>query len=162
GDHGFCDYYQTLSPNVWLTRAGLLSEQAGGDWKACFYSSGNTSFLYLRKAGDNKTLRRVRQLLANLPANERALFRVVEKDELTAKGADPAVALALEPVVGVSVTNNRTGEVVEQKRGGTHGFISGQDITTLIAYGAGVTPGHQDSIAQTAIAPWLLQLLGIK
>ena len=162
GDHGFCDYYQTLSPNVWLTRAGLLSEQPGGDWKACFYSSGNTSFLYLHKAGDNKTLRRVRQLLANLPANERALFRVVEKDELTAKGADPAVALALEPIVGVSVTNNRTGEVIQQKRGGTHGFISGQDITTLIAYGAGVTPGRQDSIAQTAIAPWLLQQLGIK
>ncbi len=162
GDHGFCDYYQTLSPNVWLTRDGLLSEQPGGDWKACFYSSGNTSFLYLRKDDDKKTLRRVRRLLDNLPERERAMFRVVEKDELTAKGADPLVALALEPIVGVSVTNTRTGNVVEPKRGGTHGFISGQDTTILIAYGAGVTPGSRDSIAQTAIAPWILQQLGIK
>ena len=56
GDHGFCDYSQTISPNVWLTRAGLLSERPGGEWKACFYGGGNTSFLYLRKANDTKTL----------------------------------------------------------------------------------------------------------
>ena len=162
GDHGFCDYYQTLSPNVWLTRARLLSPKPGGDWQACFYSSGNTSFLYLRQAGDQSTLRRVRRLLADLPASERALFRIVEKDELTALGADPAVWLALEPKVGVSVTNDRTGPVVDMRRGGTHGFISGQDATTLIAYGAGVTPTHRDSIAQTAIAPWILQQLGLQ
>ena len=161
GDHGFCDYHQTLSPNVWLTRAGLLSEQPGGQWRACFYGAGNTSFLYLRKAGDNKTLRRVRQLLDNLPAGERAMFRIVEKDELTALGADPAAVLAIEPVVGVAVTNARTGSVVEQKRGGTHGFVSGQDSTTFIAYGPGITPGHRDTISQTAIAPFILSQLGI-
>ena len=162
GDHGFCDYSQTLSPNVWLTRAGLLSERPGGEWKACFYGGGNTSFLYLRKANDTKTLRRIRRLLDNLPEGERQLFRVVEKDELTEKGADPAAALALEPVVGVAVTNDRTGEVVAQRKGGTHGFISGQDATTLIAYGPGFTSSRQDTIRQTDIAPWILRLLGIE
>ena len=161
GDHGFCDYSQTLSPNVWLTRAGLLSERPEGEWKACFYGGGNTSFLYLRKGNDKRTLRQVRRLLDNLPESERRLFRVVEKEELTAKGADPAVVLALEPMVGVAVTNNRTGEVVRQQKGGTHGFISGQDATTLIAYGPGISPGRQDSIRQTEIAPWVLHLLGI-
>ena len=159
GDHGFCDYSQTLSPNVWLTRAGLLSEKPGGEWKACFYGGGNTSFLYLRKANDTKTLRRIRRLLDQLPAEERSLFRIAEKEELTAKGADPAAALALEPVVGVAVTNDRTGEVIRQRKGGTHGFISGQDSTTLIAYGAGISPGRQDSIRQTDIAPWILERL---
>jgi hypothetical protein len=62
GDHGFCDYSQTLSPNVWLTRARLLSERPGGEWKACFYGGGNTSFLYLRKGNDKRTLRRIRRL----------------------------------------------------------------------------------------------------
>lgn len=161
GDHGFCDYSQTLSPNVWLTRAGLLSEQPGGEWKACFYGGGNTSFLYLRQGNDTKTLRRIRQLLQELPDAERSLFRVVEKEELTEKGADPAAVLALEPKVGVAVTNLRTGEVVTQRTGGTHGFLSGQDATTLIAFGAGIEPGHQDSIRQTAIAPWILRLLGV-
>ncbi len=162
GDHGFCDYSQTLSPNVWLTRAGLLSEQPGGEWTACFYGGGNTSFLYLRKANDTKTLRRIRRMLDQLPAEERALFRIAEKEELTAKGADPAAALALEPVVGVAVTNNRTGEVVAQRKGGTHGFISGQDATTFIAYGAGITPARQDSIRQTDIAQWIWERLKIK
>ena len=161
GDHGFCDYSQTISPNVWLTRAGLLSERPGGEWKACFYEGGNTSFLYLRKGNDKKTLRQIRRLLDNLPEAERRLFRVVEKEELTEKGADPAVALALEPVVGVAVTNDRTGDVVVERKGGTHGFISGQDATTLIAYGPGFAPSRQDSIRQTEIAPWILRLLGI-
>ena len=162
GDHGFCDYSLTLSPNVWLTRARLLSERPGGEWKACFYGGGNTSFLYLRKGNDKRTLRRIRRLLEDLPEAERRLFRVVEKEELTAKGADPAAVLALEPVVGVAVTNDRTGEVVTQRTGGTHGFISGQDATTLIAYGCGIAPSHQDTIRQTAIAPWVLRMLNIQ
>ncbi len=162
GDHGFCDYSLTLSPNVWLTRARLLSERPGGEWKACFYGGGNTSFLYLRKGNDKHTLRRIRRMLEDLPEAERRLFRVVEKEELTAKGADPAAVLALEPVVGVAVTNDRTGEVVKQRTGGTHGFISGQDATTLIAYGCGIAPSHQDTIRQTAIAPWVLRMLNIQ
>ena len=162
GDHGFCDYSQTLSPNVWLTEGGLLSREPGGEWKACFYAGGNTSFLYLKRGGDKKTLRRIRQLIDRLPADQRSLFRVVEKDELTAKGADPAAVLALEPVVGVAMTNNRTGAVVSQRKGGTHGFISGQDATTLIAWGAGITPQRQDTIRQTAIAPWILTMLGCR
>ena len=162
GDHGFCDYSLTLSPNVWLTRARLLSERPGGEWKACFYGGGNTSFLYLRKGNDKRTLRRIRRMLEELPEAERRLFRVVEKEELTAKGADPAAVLALEPVVGVAVTNDRMGEVVTQRTGGTHGFISGQDATTLIAYGCGIAPSHQDTIRQTAIAPWVLRMLNIQ
>ena len=161
GDHGFCDYSQTLSPNVWLTRAGLLSEKAGGEWKACFYAGGNTSFLYLRKSKDKKTLKRIRQLITNLPEEERQLFRIVEKEELTEKGADPAAVLALEPKVGVSVTNNRTGSVIGQRKGGTHGFVSGQDATTLVAYGKGITASRKSTIDQTAIAPWILEMLGI-
>jgi len=161
GDHGFCDYSQVVSPNVWLTRAGLLSEKPGGEWKACFYGGGNTSFLYLHKGDDKKTIKRIRRLLDQLPDNERQLFRVVEKEELTAKGADPAAVLALEPMVGVAIANDRIGEPVRQQKGGTHGFVSGQDATTLIAYGAGIAPSRQDSIRQTDIAPWILRMLGV-
>ena len=162
GDHGFCDYNRTLSPNVWLTRAGLLSQEPGGEWKACFHGGGNTSFLYLKKSNDKKTIRAIRRLLDQLPPEERQLFRIVEKEELTTKGVDPTAVLALEPIVGVAVTNDRTGEAVGHRTGGTHGFISGQDPTTLIAYGVGITPGRKDSIQQTAIAPWILSLLGIE
>ena len=159
GDHGFCDYDETLSPNVWLVNDGLLSEKPGGEWKAAFYGGGNTAFLYLKKANDKKTLARIRKMLNSLPEDVKRCFRLVEKEELVEKGADPAAALALEPVVGVAVTNNRTGDVLQKRKGGTHGFISGQDSTTLIAYGKGIGKQKVDCVRQTDIAPWIMQML---
>lgn len=60
GDHGFSDISQAIAPNVWLTRAGLLSEKPGGDWKACFHGNGSVMFLYLRDSNDKKLLKRLR------------------------------------------------------------------------------------------------------
>ncbi|MBP3837843.1 MAG: alkaline phosphatase family protein [Prevotella sp.] len=161
GDHGFCDYHTTLSPNVWLTRAKLLSPKPGGAWSAAFHAGGNTCFLYLKKPGDKKTFRRIEKIIDQLPSEERKLFRVVGKEELDEKGADPAAVLAIEPVVGVSVNNNRSGASVGVRKGGTHGFLSGQDSTTLVAYGAGMEKGRKATLRQTEIAGWVLDLLGI-
>lgn len=161
GDHGFTEYHRTLSPNVWLTRHGLLSERPGGAWKACFHGEGNTAFLYLKDENDRKTLRRIGKLLEALPEEERQLFRIVTKEELAQKGADPRVALALEPIVGVSITNQRTGEVIGHRHGGTHGFLSGQDQTMLVAYGGGQQQQHEAQWFQTDIAGWILRQLGL-
>lgn len=60
GDHGFSNISQAIAPNVWLTRAGLLSEKPGGDWKACFHGNGSVMFLYLRDSNDKKLLKRLR------------------------------------------------------------------------------------------------------
>ena len=118
-------------------------------------------FLYLKDAGDDATLKQVRKKLASLPQETRALFRIVEKDKLAEVGCDPRVALALEPVKGVAVATARTGADVRQASGGKHGYLSGIDPTTLVAYGCGIDRQEIPVMNQTDIAPLVMRLLGI-
>lgn len=162
GDHGFVNFDRCIVPNVWLVQEGLLSEQPGGAWKACFHGAGAMAFLYLKDAGDRATLQQIRAKLNSLPAATRALFRIVERDELDTVGCDPKVALALEPVKGVAVTTARTGTDVVAKSGGKHGYLSGIDPTTLVAFGCGIPKGRVEKVMnQTDIAPFVMQLLGV-
>lgn len=161
GDHGFVDYSQSIAPNIWLVQEGLLSEKPGGEWKACFHGAGAMMFLYLKDENDRATLKKIRKKLNSLPASTRALFRIVEKDELTAVGCDPKVALALEPIKGVAVATARTGADVIQKSGGKHGYLSGIDPTTLVAFGCGIEKKEVKVMNQTDIAPFVMNLLGI-
>lgn len=161
GDHGFVDYSQSIAPNIWLVQEGLLSEKPGGEWKACFHGAGAMMFLYLKDENDRTTLKKIRKKLNSLPASTRALFRIVEKDELTAVGCDPKVALALEPIKGVAVATARTGADVIQKSGGKHGYLSGIDPTTLVAFGCGIEKKEIKVMNQTDIAPFVMNLLGI-
>ncbi len=161
GDHGFVNYHRTLAPNVWLVQEGLLSEKTGGDWKAAFHGAGAMMFLYLKDAKDTATLEQVRRKLASLPQSTRSLFRIVEKDELAQVGCDPRVVLAIEPVKGVAVATARTGADVREASGGKHGYLSGIDPTTLVAYGCGIDKEEIEVMNQTDIAPFVMKLLGI-
>ncbi|WP_308755495.1 ectonucleotide pyrophosphatase/phosphodiesterase [uncultured Bacteroides sp.] len=161
GDHGFVDYSQSIAPNIWLVQEGLLSEKPGGEWKACFHGAGAMMFLYLKDENDRATLKKIRKKLNSLPASTRTLFRIVEKDELAAVGCDPKVALALEPIKGVAVATARTGADVIQKSGGKHGYLSGIDPTTLVAFGCGIEKKEIKVMNQTDIAPFVMNLLGI-
>ncbi len=163
GDHGFSDISQAIAPNVWLTRAGLLSEKPGGDWKACFHGNGSVMFLYLRDSNDKKTLQKVERIIQNLPVETRRLFRVVSQEELTAMGGDPKVALALEPIAGISVSTNRTGADVLVKKGGSHGYFSGIDPTCFMVYGCNVPDKGKElqTMRQIDIAPYVMHLLGV-
>ncbi|WP_418828220.1 alkaline phosphatase family protein [Phocaeicola sp.] len=163
GDHGFSNISQAIAPNVWLTRAGLLSEKPGGDWKACFHGNGSVMFLYLRDSNDKKTLQKVERIIQNLPVETRRLFRVVSQEELTAMGGDPKVALALEPIAGISVSTNRTGADVLVKKGGSHGYFSGIDPTCFMVYGCNVPDKGKElqTMRQIDIAPYVMHLLGV-
>ena len=163
GDHGFSDISQAIAPNVWLTRAGLLSEKPGGDWKACFHGNGSVMFLYLRDSNDKETLKKVENIIQNLPVETRSLFKVVSQKELTAIGGDPKVALALEPIAGISVSTNRTGADVLVKKGGSHGYFSGIDPTCFMVYGCNVPDKGKElqTMRQIDIAPYVMHLLGV-
>lgn len=161
GDHGFVDCTRNIAPNVWLVQENLLSEKSGGDWKACFHGAGAMMFLYLKDATDRTTLDKIRKKLASLPPTTRALFRIVEKEELASVGCDPQVEFALEPVKGVAVATARTGKDIIEKSGGKHGYLSGIDPTTLIALGCGIDNKEIEVMNQTDIAPWVLKLLEI-
>lgn len=163
GDHGFVDITTTLAPNVWLAQGGLYGAEKGA-WKAQFHTSGAAAFLMLKDKKDKKTLAEVRRLLAAAPAKQQKLFRVVERAELDQIGADPNAALALAPVLGVSMSAAREGAVVKPGHGGTHGFFpdNAQIQTGFIGYGPGFAAGKV--VAQMAlqdVAPITAQLLGL-
>lgn len=160
GDHGFADVSRQLAPNTWLVGAGLLGAEYGSPWRACFHGAGAMSFLYTAKPHDRKTVARVERIIGSQPDSVRRLFRVIRADSLRALGCDPLVALAIEPVKGVTVSNARTGGAVTPRGGGSHGYSCGIDHTALVAYGAGIKSGSRHpSMRQTEIKQMILDLL---
>ena len=87
GDHGFVDTHAKLSPNVWLTQAGLMEAKPDrGDWKATFHTTGGAACLILKDPDDAATLQAVRDLLAALPGRIRECFRVLDAEQLGLDG----------------------------------------------------------------------------
>lgn len=159
GDHGFVDVDRQVAPNTLLVKAGLLGKEYGSEWKACFHGAGAMGFLYLKKANDTKTLKRVEKLLADLPDSVRSQFRVIRREELNTLGCDPKVALAIEPVAGVDISNSRDGDIIQPRHGGTHGYSNGVDHTALVAYGAGIEHATWPTMNQTSIKQFIIDRL---
>lgn len=166
GDHGFVDVDTRVSPNVWLVEAGLHGPGPGrGDWRAAFHPAGGSAFLRLRHPGDDAAVREVRRVLARLPAEARSLFRVVEREELDALGADPASPLALAAVRGVSMDGETRGPAVRPGDGGAHGYFPdlAEVRTGFVAWGAGVVPrAVLPSMNLEDVAPVVAALLGLE
>ena len=160
GDHGFVDVDRVLAPNIWLVKNGLLGQEYGTPWKACFHGAGAMSFLYLKDKNDTKTLAKVRKIIDELPDSTRSLFRVLDKAELKRLGCDPQAAMAVEPLPGIAVSNAHKGNDLVHRIGGTHGYSTGVDHTALIAYGAGIKPEQKQYMEQTSIKSFVLGLLG--
>lgn len=164
GDHGFVDVDRELQPNTRLVKARLLGAAYGSPWQACFHGAGSMSFLYLntqKQAEVNKLTKKVNKIIEALPEATRKLFRVIQKEELRALGCDPRVALAIEPIKGVTVSNARTGGDVVYRKGGSHGYSCGIDHTALVACGCSITHMQKAEMQQTAIKQFILQLLGM-
>ncbi|WP_114778548.1 alkaline phosphatase family protein [Botryobacter ruber] len=162
GDHGMVTRTTSLSPNVWLAQNGLLGNNG---WKAKFHPAGGAAFLYLKDKNDTETLRKVQQLLANLPAHQKKLFRVVDRKEMDAVGANPEPVLALAFAKGVAYGGAQEGEAVKPaKKGGTHGYFPDfQEIRTgFIATGAGINKGVViKQMGVQDVAPVVARLLGL-
>ncbi|TXK45715.1 alkaline phosphatase family protein [Pontibacter qinzhouensis] len=165
GDHGFVDIHTSLSPNVWLAQQGLISKVGiEVKWKAMFHTATGSAFLHLKDKNDKKTLKQVRDLLNNLPEEERKLFRIVEKEELERIGAAPDAVMALAAVKGVALKRDVDGPARKEGKGGAHGFYPDfpEIQTGFIASGAGVNKVKQTlPVGLEDIAPFVAELLGI-
>lgn len=162
GDHGFCDVHASLSPNVWLKKKGIY--KSNNRWKARFYASNGSAFLYLKDPGDERTLRRVKRILDDLPEEQKALFRIIEKDELQHLGADPDAFLALNPAQGIIVRQTGSGKLLKPVTGGGHGYLADfPDIMTgFIGWGKGLSAGTViQQMKVPDIAPIIARLLEI-
>ncbi len=162
GDHGTTDVHTRLEPNVWLAGAGLLEED--GEWRALFQASGGSAFLRVRDPGDDGAASGVRETIGRIGAGPRGLFRVVEREELDALGADPAAAFALAGEPGVVFGEDRSGPPLRAAAGAGHGHHPDLEVmrTGLVAAGAGVRRrGTVPLLRLTDVAPLVAALLGV-
>lgn len=165
GDHGFLDVQTRVAPNVWLVQAGLLeNRQDRGNWRATFHMGGGSAFLMLRDPSDRAAVEEVRRILAAQPPEVRAHFRVVERDELDALGADPTSPLALAATPGAMLVDNTGGEAILPGGGGSHGYFPDvpQLHTGFVAWGSGVSEGGMVPLMGLVdVAPVIAELLGL-
>lgn len=165
GDHGFVNISQTFSPNILLKEAGLITDIDSGNWKARFHASGGSAFLHLKDKKDKQSLEKVKEILAKLPADQQQMFKVLDRKQLDAIGADPNAVLALAATPGVTIGGAVKGALVKEAKGGTHGYYPDfKDIQTgFVAYGPGIAKGKiVKEMSLTDIAPLVAKLLGIK
>ena len=174
GDHGFTQGRYRLHPNALLASNGMLSEQSGGDWQACFNSLGAAAYMYVNPSLTSKQksrcIEKVRKILSEQPDTVKALYKILSNEEIKAVKGDPTAALCLAPVSGVGCSNNRKGEFITDFKGGLHGYVylpdtKAYDPTSLIIHGNidrstierfFSTP---DTIQQTSIAPMILRIM---
>lgn len=166
GDHGFVDTHSSLAPNVWLARKGLIGTTPDrGNWKGAFHSSGGSAFLHLKDPKDEKTLQQVRQILNEQPLAVRKLFRIIDRSVMDSIHSDPAAALALTGVQGISFNNNADGPELRPAKGGAHGYFPDfREIRTgFVAMGAGLNKGAVfPEIGLEDVAPLIAKLLGLE
>jgi hypothetical protein len=92
------------------------------------------------------------------------MFRVIERAELDALGADPDAPIALAANPGVVFSPDRVGNATQAAHGAGHGYDPrlGEMMTGFLAAGAGVRRGAVVPLMPLEhIAPFVAALLGI-
>lgn len=164
GDHGFVNINTVFSPNVLLVQQGIIKDIKKDNWKAQFHSTGGAAFLHLKDKHDAQTLNQVRQLLNSLPAEQKKLFKIIERKQLEEIGSDPNAALAITALNNATIGGGATGAIVKPAKGGTHGYYPDfKEIQTgFVACGPGLAKGVIiNEMNLTEIAPVVAQLLGL-
>jgi predicted AlkP superfamily pyrophosphatase or phosphodiesterase len=165
GDHGMMSIHTQLRPNVWLVGAGLRPEAPEpGTWRASFHAQAGAAFLRVA-APEEENAAAVRRLLEALPRGVRKAFRIVERDELDALGADPEAAFALAAAAGFEFEDGAEGRAIEANAGMTHGHHPDHPEmnTGFIGAGAGFRPGAvAPLLALQDVAPLAAAVLGVE
>jgi predicted AlkP superfamily pyrophosphatase or phosphodiesterase len=164
GDHGFYDVKKTISPNVWLKEAGLITDLSSGDWKAQFNNAGGSAYLYLKDPTDQATVSKVKELLAAQPDSVKKFYRMISKEQLSKGGYNPNVAFALTGEQDATFSTATNGAAVKPGKGGTHGhFPDTKNIRTgLVAHGPGIRKGAViEEMNLRDMTPIIVKLLGI-
>jgi hypothetical protein len=162
GDHGNTEVHTQIRPNLWLIEAGLRGRRLeDGGCRATFHSLGGSAFL--RVAGEDDAAE-VRRVLEAIPPGKRGMFRIVEREELDALGADPDAPFALAAAPGFVIDDRTDGADLQPNPGMSHGHHPDlADMNTgFIAKGAGIRAGAvAPMLPLTAIAPLVAELLGL-
>jgi predicted AlkP superfamily pyrophosphatase or phosphodiesterase len=167
GDHGFLPMHTELAINLPLIDEGLITKGVDGhpSWTAIIAANRGLGSLYV-KDGAPAALAKARQALEQYAAKYPRRFRIVERSELDAWGADKDAVLGIEPSPGY-VLDERLAPPFAQphRRAAGHGYrpdTPGME-TGLIAYGTGVRAGWVLPVTSTFdVAPTIALLLGLQ
>jgi predicted AlkP superfamily pyrophosphatase or phosphodiesterase len=167
GDHGFLPMHTELAINLPLIEAGLITKGADGHptWSAIVAANRGLGSLYV-KDDARDALGKARQLLEQYAVKYPRRFRIVERAELDAWGADKDAVLGIEPTPGY-VLDERLAPPFAQphRRAAGHGYrpdTPGME-TGLIAWGAGTRAGWVLPVTNTYdVAPTIAMLLGLQ
>lgn len=163
GDHGNTEVHTQVRVNRWLIEAGLRGAKLeDAPWRATFHALGGSAFLRVQSDDDVDAVRRV---LEDLPAAKQAMFRIVEREELDALGADPEAPFALAAAPGFVIDDRSEKPDLQPNPGMSHGHHPdlAEMNTGFVAKGAGIRAGAAVPIMPlTAIAPLVAELLGLE
>jgi predicted AlkP superfamily pyrophosphatase or phosphodiesterase len=164
GDHGMMSIHTQVRPNVWLVEAGLRPEEPeAGAWRASFHAQAGAAFLRVAEPNEENNAA-VRRLLEDLPPGTRRTFRIVEREELDALGADPEAAFALTAAAGFEFEDGATGSAIKANAGMTHGHHPDHPEmhTGFVGAGAGFQPeAVAPHLSLADIAPLAAAVLGL-
>lgn len=146
GDHGLIVADRELRMNRLLAEHGLFPQ-----WRA--FTSGYTAHIY--GSGDADAV-------VNMLTATGHFDRVEKKAENAHRNSGDVIAYARP---GIDLSNSDEEPALVQRRpGGEHGALNTHRElhTVLFAIGAGTPQGSLDEIQQTAIAGFVLELLGVR
>lgn len=166
-DHGFFPVERSISPNVLLARAGLITLDGQGNvtgGKVFTMADGGSFFI---SWPETQGLRAKVEAALQPLRDEGVLYAELGRDALAELGAEPAVQLALEAPSGAAFDGKASGEIIRQlpQTTGTHGYLpfrTGMEAS-FIAHGPHIKKGLDlGFIPMTTVAPTLLKALGIE
>ncbi len=165
GDHGFIDLHTRVSPNVWFVEAGLMQPRPDrGDWRATIHHTSVAGFVFLADPTDRQTLARVREVLKAQSPEVRALFIVLERQELDRLQGAPDAALGIAPAPGVDISSSYDPPAIQPTEGASHGFLPDypEMATGFVAWGAGIASGGSAAeMTLVQVAPLVASLLDL-
>ena len=166
GDHGFLPMHTALAINLPLVEAGLISRGARDHpvWTAAIAANRGLGSLYL-KPPDAAVLAAARRALEACRDRHPGTFRIVERSELDAFGADGDAALGVEPLPGYVLDARLDPPFARpHSQPGGHGYrpdVPGME-TALIAAGPAIEPGLVLPTTRLVdVAPTIAALLGV-
>jgi len=168
-DHGFVNVEKQVNFGPAFVQAALISLDAKEkvtDWKAFPWVTGGSAAIVLKDPKDTAVATQVRELLKKLstdPAN--GIDRVLEADDLHARGGYPTASLFVGLKPGWKTGTSLTGATVQNiKLGGTHGALNDlPDLrSSFFVVGASVPKNKNlGVIDMRSIAPTLAGLVGL-
>jgi len=167
-DHGFAATDTEINLFRPFIDAGLITLDKGGkvaSWEAMPWPSGGSVAVVLARPGDAALSAKVGDLLRGLARNPEArIARVIGREEISARGANPQAAYYVDLELGALAGGFKADAPLSKPATskGMHGYFPAapEMRSTFMAMGQGVAPGRDlGEIDMRAVAPTLAAVM---